>query len=548
MKLKGHTTIELTDVNTGKKEVHEDDNLITNAISEILGYHGSMSILSADSLFAIDTTNGTYFSPIKKLTGGLMLFDTQIEENVETVREPAGISLVGCASGISYNGANVMAGSYNKQESGKVDRGYKHVWDFGTSQSNGQIACACLTTMLGGKITTGSFPFSQDYKYHSGDSKDIVDESFLLACRNPKFVTKCEGQTSPMYDTSTSILFIDAKRNRLIKTKHLLYSFNNTSNADYFQKSIFNNKSIDLDVERCGFSTFSILDSPGSQNTVASMPYGSLVEETIHVEMPEALKAKITNDMLESNKIFGVCTCCDDNYIYFVITLPSKTGSRNIIEKDEKFYVWRINAETFESSYFEVTNTINEPIWFSVSYIGGLSSYQGITQIIVFDDYIILAGYDSKKAYCMKLSDNTAVSEVKYPDGSNLIVKANTNTVFGIYYYLSGAGKVCINLSGLNSDDRVIVIDPVLNIATYKNITAAELGMTHGGYYNYTRKSMHIANSLFFANIWAQDNFVQIKPYFDPSVLISINNLSSPVLKTASQTMKVTYTLTLADA
>ena len=243
MKLKGHTTIELTDVNTGKKEVHEDDNLITNAIQKILGYNGVMyNILSGDSLFDIDTTNGTYFSPIKKLTGGLMLFDTQIEENVETVREPAGISLVGCASGISYNGSNVMAGSYNKQESGKVDRGYKHVWDFGTSQANGQIACACLTTMAGGKITTGSFPFSQDYKYKSGYSKDTVDESLLLICKTPKFVTKCEGQTTPDYYTSMSILFIDAKRNRLIKAKNFNYSQNNTSNAEYFQKSIFYNK------------------------------------------------------------------------------------------------------------------------------------------------------------------------------------------------------------------------------------------------------------------------------------------------------------------
>ena len=34
--LKGHTKIVLTDVKTGKQEVHEEDNLITNAINKII--------------------------------------------------------------------------------------------------------------------------------------------------------------------------------------------------------------------------------------------------------------------------------------------------------------------------------------------------------------------------------------------------------------------------------------------------------------------------------------------------------------------------------
>ena len=33
-----------------------------------------------------------------------------------------------------------------------------------------------------------------------------------------------------------------------------------------------------------------------------------------------------------------------------------------------------------------------------------------------------------------------------------------------------------------------------------------------------------------------------------PEIFITINNLSSPVIKTSAETMKVTYTLTLADA
>ena len=50
MRLKGHTVIELTDVNTGEKEIHEDDNMITNAIKQLLGYNGHVGIPTRQSL------------------------------------------------------------------------------------------------------------------------------------------------------------------------------------------------------------------------------------------------------------------------------------------------------------------------------------------------------------------------------------------------------------------------------------------------------------------------------------------------------------------
>ena len=44
MKLHGHARLELTDVHTGKVEVVESDNLITNAVSDIFnGYGGSLN-------------------------------------------------------------------------------------------------------------------------------------------------------------------------------------------------------------------------------------------------------------------------------------------------------------------------------------------------------------------------------------------------------------------------------------------------------------------------------------------------------------------------
>ena len=54
--LEGRTIIELTDVHTGEKEVHEDKNMVTNAMNEIFGtlpsyinYGGDYSYLNKGS-------------------------------------------------------------------------------------------------------------------------------------------------------------------------------------------------------------------------------------------------------------------------------------------------------------------------------------------------------------------------------------------------------------------------------------------------------------------------------------------------------------------
>lgn len=540
MKLKGHTTIELTDVNTGKKEVHEDDNLITNAISEILGYHGSCLLFSAYDVFA--SNDYSQFSPLLKLTGGLLLFDSAIEENPATLRAPAGVSLVGCASGISYNGVNTTAGSYNKAESGKVDNGYKHVWDFGTSQANGQIACACLTTMAGGKITSGSPIFYNDYMFKVGDSSDTSCETLFTSSRGNRYLTKCYGQSSINEYTIGSYLFADAKRNIIIKAKNPYWYYPTQASGIQKEQSIFYNKAIDLDIERLGFSTYSIFDTQnGSASLASTTPYGLSVKETVHVEMPANLKSKIADPV--SNKNYGLDACCDEKYIYLVITLPERSYPDYYVFENEKIYIWKINTENFESTCIEVSNTVGEKIRADKTVQRGLASISGLSDFIVFDDYLLCRG-ESQKVYCISLSDNTNISTVKRTDGSIL----TKNDPFYASFYLCGEGKVCFSFSTTNVG-YMYVFDPVLKIVKYKNINQSDLcGMIGSRAGSYV-KVMCIANSHYLLSFYyTYNNNCYMTHFFDPSLLVTINNLSSPVLKTASQTMKVTYTLTLADA
>ena len=157
--LKGRTTFELTDVNTGEIERFEDNNMFTNALNEVFNrspFYFNNVLLSQvkDSNAAESSLTPTF----KKALGGLLLFPNRIEEDANTIYAPADNKPVGIASNDAYSGTDERRGSFNEIESGiifkedqKTPAGYKFVWDFSTSQGNGAIACACLTSYKGGK-------------------------------------------------------------------------------------------------------------------------------------------------------------------------------------------------------------------------------------------------------------------------------------------------------------------------------------------------------------------------------------------------------------
>lgn len=85
--------------------------------------------------------------------GGLLLFDSNIDEDPTITMPPDGVREIGHA-GAAYSGATSFRGSYNANESGIIDEegrtGYRHVWDFGTDKANGTIKCLSLTSREGG--------------------------------------------------------------------------------------------------------------------------------------------------------------------------------------------------------------------------------------------------------------------------------------------------------------------------------------------------------------------------------------------------------------
>ena len=113
--LKGTMKIELTDVKTGQTETVLEHNMLTNALANIFKPLG----LVKDPSRMYES-----FAPYyQKLLGGLLLFDTNIEENADMLYPPAEAQLVGSAVyGQQNNTTGKVRGSFNQTERAEPHR------------------------------------------------------------------------------------------------------------------------------------------------------------------------------------------------------------------------------------------------------------------------------------------------------------------------------------------------------------------------------------------------------------------------------------------
>lgn len=516
MALKGHTRIELTNVETGEVEVHEDDNMVTNALSKLLGNYGCFC---GNPLYGV--LGGAGENVLKRLTGGLMLFDNAIEENPEIIYAPNGVSVVGCGAQTSYSGANTMAGSYNSTESGWTDEGgYKHVWDFATHQANGNIACASLTTAAGGKITDGTYPYSDDYKYGVGTNidneiiPDICDRSLGFLFNNFSSVAHCMKY----------ILFADATNNYIIapSSNAEVYERSGQSASDEeFKKSIFYKKSIDLSFYRIGFTNFSIFDS--YENGVVGTKY----IKTITVEMPDGLKEIITDEMLNDSSYYWCAdSLCDNNNIYLIIRFGKNIYNEAKIKVGETFYIWEIETETFGSNYYSFTNQLSENILASKMDNTYLEDVNNLHRYMCINNEYIVCQGESGKTYIINKNNTSNVDVATNQLGDDIyIMDAISFFVYGNKVYIIR-----------NTTSGLPVLDVENKKIKYKNVS-------YGNFPFVTSKYLRQIPVKDAHYILTEDSDY-LKIVTDPAMLVTINNLETPIQKTSAQTMKVTYVLT----
>lgn len=152
MKFKGRTNIELRNAITGvvEKSVYSE-NMFTDALSNIFNLPRSLSgnyALTESSEYDREWNANLPIS--KNALGGVLLFNGAIPEVASSITPPDGVGCTGYANQEGSVRSNLMRGLPVVGETLELPNGYKYTWTFDAQTANGDVGCVCLTSNDGG--------------------------------------------------------------------------------------------------------------------------------------------------------------------------------------------------------------------------------------------------------------------------------------------------------------------------------------------------------------------------------------------------------------
>lgn len=308
--LKGTMKIELTDVHTGQKETVLEENMVTNALTELFR---PLGLLKSAAKWL-----NTYAPYYQKLLGGILMFDSNIEENAANIYPPANAHMVGCAMyNLQNNTTGTKRGGYNQTESelNLNNRYMKFVYDFATSQANGTIACVCLTHLNGGFTSYGSDDAVRDSNY-------------------PLALQVDDGTLQYVYNSYTGATTGDKYSGMMLGTTQILFLIDREADVVYYFR-INNSTSIDIIKRRAYLKSVSVLESPYNQK--------AFIEE---FSLPE-LKTELKTNYYAYNFDYAD----EALYIFCCGTSTIKAG--------ESFQITKVSLDNWRITQYEMVNTSN---------------------------------------------------------------------------------------------------------------------------------------------------------------------------------------------
>lgn len=560
MGMKGHTIIELTNTETGEKRTYEDDNMVTNFLEQFCIPTGPLNYnlyaMLASYASQRDSSSKSEAALYKEqphcFTQGLLLFEDEIDEDADNIWPRKGNKMIGQAAGISYSGSNTRAGSYNSIESGPIENGYRYVWDFTTSQANGQISCACLTTPWGSILGTGNDDFCSDY----------------LAPANP--FSSISSQRTPgsqiLLTTEGKPLLIDYDKKCSYQLKGICTAKNIAASQDALEKhSCFLKKEIRIRREKIPFDEFSIFGK--ALKVAPAVDFEDLVfpmpQEIIDSCSYDTIFTKANLSLNNFNLNMSANSWGKHIYIYFAfanITSDNKNVSRTINAGDDLIII-DIDTEAETCNTFTVRNTTGSYIktyayydtWSDFRTIAGLEDDPGYyttynivnSPIFVTDKYVIMHTEDGK-IYRISRVDNTDVKAfTSERDNDEVPVYFSpqfNNSSFRMYFLPLGKNVEQFNKNkviGYRNSNETFIFD-------FENATVSWLLTRDTTFINSSRTAIKILGTDLFA-LCSNDEACRLYGSTFPNFLTTINNLDTPVLKTTADTMKVTYIITNGD-
>ncbi len=476
--LKGKTEIQLTDVDTGYTQHYYDENMVTNALSDIFTLNTATStgfLMGADS-----DTSGFGGSLYSTALGGILLFDSTLEEDASNYFAPAGVHMVGC--GVMNNdtaSADTARGVYNTSESSRDldNKTVKFVYDFPTTQANGTIKSVCLTSNCGG------------YASYGADGIDTTQTSMSIGlCKTSctRYVTSTNyGEYPVLWDYDNDICYTA-------------------------QVTVPSTGKLTLTMrKRCAhFHSISVI---GVNNT-----YGEILSSNAIVLSGYYGYTHNTysNDTYSPNLFYDEVA----GRFYFIFNASysytfSSGGSISICT---------ISTDDFSYTTSTITNSTGNSLY----------TY---APLAIYNGYIYWISTARTSLYKISVEDGSTAAEITgvsfYSNflSASCVVKAGRIYAFDVkayssyypYYNIIDTESEDVRFSGL--------LNNISNQGRYQGYfkTAPVLG-----------KPWLYWSGMNYSSAYCAGYFQVLQNY-----LATINNLSTAVTKTSSQTMKITYTI-----
>lgn len=495
--MKGHARIELTNVETGEKKTIDHDNMITNAVAELIkplgiGYSIMNTIYSQSNNITID-----------RLFSGLMMFSDTIEEDANIIVPPAGNAMVGKGDDTAYTGVDTSKGSFNVADSGYDENGnLKLVWEFNTSQANGTISCICLCPLEGGSIGVGSPVYGNDCQ----------KEFSIITYKNVQY------NNDKSADYMADICIIDANNDKVMRCGNAYNQLYSSSDASVYIKDT---QALKCYIERMHLNTVSMLDS----KTMRILEY---------VDIPfkdSVISALPSRSDTTKKKDICYAICNDGQYCYFCLS------EKSLIPANGKLYLTKYDISNNETEIIEITNTTGKNIILRKMNNNNVYEpyYSFQLALKVLKGYLFVKTEDNM-IYRIKLSDNTDVSPA-------IIGIAQYSNADWFAQYDDGE-RIFLRDLTLGC---VAVLDSVSNEVSYINTINS---LWNDG--NVWSRVRICGRPAFVGKVYVNDYYKRfdssyIQIHCNPLLISTINNLTEPVTKTSSHTMKVTYTLSPSE-
>ena len=498
MGIKGSATIELTNAD-GSKEIYKHDNMITNAVQDLcMSQRGEMATI----LKIVD--NGDSYA--QALFGGLLLFDETLDTDANNYFIPTA-KCTGYASQDAYAGLDTCRGSFNQSEGGiQPDGSYKFVWDFATSQANGTIKSLALCPNIMGRIGLTSSKISSESKYFLMNRTDIAP-----------FNSKGYMIDSSVDGFPADGIFVIAVKDDIayaVSRDNIGYRGGSAS-SDLCIKN--NGWILKLLRFKLGASSIALTDKVCKATYI----------DTINVQLP----SEFTNTLNTSSYAELIAF----NFVQSeskIIIFPSERSSNTQVNGTIKYCEMDMTNNYAITVYTFTNNTAGYIYSSSVLYYDK-SDNCCMYPFFVTRNYVICTSVDastSKVKICVvKRSDNTQVKVLHTIAGDNILLSKNNLRIRPVFWSEHTALMAVEDPSYTN----YIFVDLDTGIAVDTNIK----GITQSN-------TVSTGDSAVFASTGQN---LKYSMTFNPFILCTKNNLDSPVTKTASQTMKITYTLSVAD-